>query len=56
MMLRSDCIETWNGLVLNGTKVGILQFNCFQQLTLSGPNIGGPYGPYKQVRQHHLSL
>jgi hypothetical protein len=54
-MLRKGYLRTWNGLVYNGTKVsefciltGIV--TCVDYFT--GPIIGGPYGPYKQVEIH----
>lgn len=49
-MQRRDCTVIWNGLVLNGMKVGAkFSFHISNPNTLTGPIKGGPYGPYKQV-------
>ena len=49
--LRLVCIGTYAGRACNGTKVGNADIRgCICAQRRVGPEVGGPYGPYKQVR------
>lgn len=48
-----------NGLACNGTKVGIRSEtqSCSEvDVQFVGPNVGGPYGPYRQVRLSNVLI
>ena len=52
-MLNRGSMRISNGLDCNGMKVGICSGtqSCSEvDVQFIGPNVGGPYGPYRQVR------